>query len=127
MRQRGFSLIEVLAGLVILSIVITTSLAVIYDRERRIGDAHATVLAYQAMANEAEILRRIEYAKLDGRDGQPFSSDVALLMPLKDASTTVAVLEPKPHIKEVVLTVRWGVKTAQMSVLRSDTGGGNLW
>ena len=127
MRQRGFSLVEVLAGLVILGVVITTSLAVIYDRERRVADAQATVLAYQAMANEAEVLRRVDFASLDSLDGQPFSTDLALLKPLRKFTTAVDVLAPKPQIKEVVLTVRWSGKTAQMSVLRSNTGGGNLW
>ena len=127
MRQRGFSLVEVLAGLVILGVVITTSLAVIYDRERRVAEAQATVLAYQAMANEAEVLRRVDFGSLDSRDGQPFTTDLALLEPLRDVMTVVDVLAPKPQIKEVLLTVRWRGKSAQMSILRSNTGGGNLW
>jgi prepilin-type N-terminal cleavage/methylation domain-containing protein len=127
MRQRGFSLIELLAGLVILTIVITTSLAVIYERERRIRDAQATVLAYQAMANEAEVLRRTPYGQLDGLSGKTFSTDLTILSAMKDPSTGVTVVQANPDVKEIVLNVRWGEKSASMSVLRTDTGGGNLW
>ena len=82
MRQRGFSLIEVLAGLVILSIVITTSLAVIYQREQRLREAEGTIRAYQAMSNEVELIRRVPYAQLDARSGTPFEGGLALLTPL---------------------------------------------
>lgn len=127
MRQRGFSLIEVLAGLVILSIVVATSLAVIYQREQRLRDAEATILAYQAMSNEAELIRRTPYGQLDARSGTPFESDLALLEPLRNASTGVVVVPAKPDVKEVILTVKWAAKSTTLSILRSDTGGGNLW
>lgn len=125
--QRGFSLVEVLAGLLILSLVVTTSLAVVYQREVRVREAQATVLAYQAMSNEAELLRRIPYGGLDARSGQPFASDLAILDAISGATTLVAVSEAQPDVKEVVLTVRWGEKSATMSVLRTNTAGGNLW
>jgi prepilin-type N-terminal cleavage/methylation domain-containing protein len=126
-RQRGFSLIEVLAGLLILSIVVTTSLAVVYQREVRVRDAEALILVWQTIANEAELLRRVPYAALDARSGQQFATDVDLLSGINGATTSVTVAQAQPDVKEVVLTVTWGERVARMSVLRTDTAGGNLW
>ena len=58
MRQRGFSLVELLFGLLILTIVITTSLAMFTERTKRLRQANETILVYQALANEAELQRR---------------------------------------------------------------------
>ena len=64
-RQRGFSLIEVLAALLVLAIVITTTMAMFVERQKRMQAANETILAYQAIANEIEYRRRVPYAELD--------------------------------------------------------------
>jgi prepilin-type N-terminal cleavage/methylation domain-containing protein len=127
--QRGFSLVEVLAGIVILSLVVTTSLAVMYEREQRLREAEATVLAWQAIANETELLRRIPFTQLQTRHGKPFQGDLAILKRVPDAGTRLQVTNPKPNIREIVLTVTWSgeTKKAEASMVRTNTGGENLW
>jgi prepilin-type N-terminal cleavage/methylation domain-containing protein len=49
--QRGFTLIETLVGLLILAFILTTSLTVFVERQRRLRHADETIAAYQALAN----------------------------------------------------------------------------
>lgn len=125
--MRGFSLVEVLIGLLILTLVVTTSLAVFVERNRRLQQASEVVLAYQALANEAEMTRKVPYASLTG--GAAFLSDTTLLQPLQPFATIVSVRESSPGVKTVRMTIRWkeGKREAKLEVIRVDTGGGNLW
>lgn len=127
--SRGFSLVEVLAGLLILSLVVTTSLAVFYHRERTLVRAEESMLAWQVLRNESEIIRRIPWAQLDALHAQPFQSDLAVLSSLEGVSSRVEVGEGRPRVKDLTLTLSWrgGEQTASVTVLRSDTGGANLW
>ena len=129
--ERGFSLAEVLVAFLILTIVITTSLAAFLERNKRLQQAAEIVAAYQALANEAEYVRRTPYtALIAGKTTPTFESAPAeLLAPLVDYKTAISVEEVKPGRKKVLLTVRWKEETseARLEVIRVDTGGGNLW
>lgn len=127
-RQRGFSLVEILVAFMILSIVMTISLAAFVERSRRLQQASEIILAYQALANEAEYRRRMDYASLEAQPPE-FVSDVAVLDPLKPFATIVAVKQVQPGIKSVLMTIRWneGQRQAKLELLRVDTGGSNLW
>ncbi|HET8774198.1 MAG TPA: type II secretion system protein [Thermoanaerobaculia bacterium] len=127
-RQRGFSLVEILVAFMILSIVMTISLAAFVERSRRLQQASEIILAYQALANEAEYRRRMDYASLEAQSPE-FVSDVAVLDPLKPFATIVAVKQVQPGIKSVLMTIRWneGQRQAKLELLRVDTGGSNLW
>ena len=126
-RSRGFSLIEVLVGLLILTIVITTTIVMFTERQRRLQQANATILAYQALSNEAEIWRRIDFAQLDS-EPPTFQSDTSLLAPLTPYTTAVRVDTARPDVKNVTLTVRWrNAQEAKLSIVRVDTGGSDLW
>lgn len=130
MRERGFSLVEVLVGLLILTIVITTSLAVFVERNRRLQQASATILAYQALSNESEYWRRKPFRDLDDPREAPrvFNSNLQLLAPLQPYNTVVAVTRVSPGVRNVTLTIRWKNKhQAQLVVARADTGGSSLW
>jgi prepilin-type N-terminal cleavage/methylation domain-containing protein len=70
-RQRGVSMAELLAALLILGIVITTTIAMFAERQARLRDASETILAWQALSNEAEIWRRIDFASLDTTSPSP--------------------------------------------------------
>lgn len=127
-HQRGFSLVEVLVALMILTLVITTSLAAFVERNRRLQQASEIILAYQALANEAEWRRRVDYAALDTQAPE-FMSPVDVLEPLKPYNTIVAVKQVQPGVKSVLMTIRWreGQRSAKLELLRVDTGGSNLW
>lgn len=126
--QRGFSLIEILVAILILTLVITFSLAAFVERTSRLQQASEIVLAYQALANEAEYRRRISFSSLEGASPE-FLSDTILLKPLEPFSTIVTVTQGKPGVKNVLMTIRWrnGERQAKLELVRGDTGGTNLW
>ena len=127
-RQKGFSLVELLFALLVLTIVITTSLAVFVERTRRLRQASELILVTQALANEAEIIRRIDFMPLDALDDQ-FDTDLAILEPLKPYTTNIEVKLLRAGVKSVTMSVRWGSnnRESKLTLLRTNTGGTNLW
>lgn len=127
--ERGFSLIELLAALLILTIVITVSFTAFYERTRRLQQAAEMVLAWQALANEAEYQRRIEFADLES--GTPFRSgpQPEILAPLKPFETSIVVEKTKPGIRNVTMKILWrnGKREAHLTLVRVHTGATNLW
>lgn len=126
-RPSGFTLIELLFALLILTLVITTSLAVFVERARRLQQAGDIMLAYQVLGNEAEIVRRVPYNNLSSITG--FTTDLTLLRPLRGMQTQIVVSPPTSGIKRVAMTIRWeyGERVATMNVYRVDTGGTSFW
>jgi prepilin-type N-terminal cleavage/methylation domain-containing protein len=125
--QRGFSLPEVLFALLILTIVFTTTLAMFTERNRRLQQASEVILAYQALANESEVIRRVGYTELDFLSDD-FATDTTVLRPLAPFQTTVDVTVLRPGVKNVTLAIKWRAdKEAKLSLVRVDTGGSNLW
>lgn len=126
--QRGFSLIEFLVAFLILTLVITMSMAAFVERNQRLQQAGEIILAYQSLANEAEYRRRMDYAGLED-EAASFVSSTEVLAPLAPYATIVAVKQSKPGVKNVVMTIRWrnGQRQARLELVRVDTGGSNLW
>ena len=126
--ESGFSLVEVLVALLVLTIVITTTIYMFTQRTQHLREANETILAYQSLANEAEIWRRISFANLE-TSGTTFLSDTTILAPLAPFSTAVKVDKTRADVKDVTLTIRWqnGQKQARLALVRVDTGGTNLW
>lgn len=127
-RDGGFTLIEVLFGLLILGLVMTTSIAVFYERENRIRQAEETVLVWQVIANETELIRFEPWQSLHEGDGGSFKSNLEILDSLDNLETSVDIALTGPGVKEVTLRVEWGDgRSARSTVVRTDTGGTNLW
>ena len=127
-QQRGFSLPEVMAALLILTIVITVSVTAFLERNRRLQQASEILLAWQALSNEAEYQRRVAYGNLSS--GDDFLSDVAVLKPLKPFEVAVEVEEVSAGVSNVTLSVIWqgGKRTESLTLVRVDTGGtSRLW
>jgi prepilin-type N-terminal cleavage/methylation domain-containing protein len=127
-KSRGFSLVEVLVGLLILTIVITTTITMFAERQRRLRQANETMLAYQALWNEAEIWRRIDFAQLDSQP-PTFQSDTTVLAPLAPFNAAIRIDPARPDVKNVTFTIRWGngQRQARLAIVRADTGGSSLW
>ena len=136
MRRRGFTLPEVLVALVILGIVITTTIAMFAKRKAYLQESSETMLVWQSIWNESEVWRRMGWNSLETQAGQ-FQSDTSMLAPLAPYATKaeVAVSKDDPNVKNVTLTVLWEYdadhksykRNAHLSILRSNTGGTNLW
>jgi prepilin-type N-terminal cleavage/methylation domain-containing protein len=134
-HQRGYNLVEVLVALVILAIVITTTIAMFARRQQYLRESSETILAWQAIWNEAEIWRHVAWTSIGSEPA--FRSDTTILAPLAPFATKVDVTPSAddPNVKSVNLTVLWDFddatkvyrRNARLIVLRSDTGGSNLW
>ena len=126
--DRGFSLVELLVAFLILTLVITMSMAAFVERNKRLQQAGEIILAYQALAHEAEYRRRMNYAGLEGEEPS-FVSSTEVLAPLAPYATIVSVTQSKPGVKNVLMTIRWrnGERQARLELVRVDTGGSNLW
>ena len=127
-KSPGFSLIELLVGLVILGLVITTTIVMFTERQKRLRQANETILAYQALSNESEIWRRIAFASLDSQP-PTFQSDTTILAPLAPYTAIVRVDAINAQRKDITLTVRWSnaQHVARLGIIRVDTGGSTLW
>jgi Tfp pilus assembly protein PilV len=119
---------EVLVALAILAIVITTTIAMFAERTKRMRQASETILAWQALSNEAELWRRTSFAGIDVPANQIFKSDPMILAPLAPFTTAVKVDAPRADVRNVTLTIRWGAdREAHLAVARVNTGGSGLW
>jgi prepilin-type N-terminal cleavage/methylation domain-containing protein len=128
-RSRGFSLAEVLVALAILAIVITTTIAMFAERTKRMREASETILAYQALSNEAEHWRRLKFEDIDDVSNQKFqATDLSVLAPLAPYTTAVKVETPQADVRNVTLTIRWATnREAHLAIARAYTGGSGLW
>jgi prepilin-type N-terminal cleavage/methylation domain-containing protein len=130
--QRGFSLVEVLAALFVLTVVITTTLGMFVERRKHTRTANETILAYQALSNEVEVWRHFGFSELDSRAATgTFYADTTILQPLRPFTVSTAITNESASIKRVQLTLSWGdpktPRHASIEVIRTDTGGANLW
>jgi len=117
-----------MVALVILGLVITTSLAVFVERTKRQHQATETILAYQALANEAEVRRRMDFTDLDTAP-PTFVTDTGILIPLQPFKTHITIDQPTTDVKNITMQIIWqkGKRVATLHLSRVNTGGSNLW
>lgn len=129
MTERGFTLIETLAALLILAFILTTSLLIFTQRQKRLREADEMIIVWQALSNEAEFVRLAPYGSLTTGSSRPFEAGSTLLASLDRPTTSVAVTNWKQGVKRVVLTVSWNgsARHASLTVIRSATPGGQFW
>jgi prepilin-type N-terminal cleavage/methylation domain-containing protein len=131
--QRGFSLVEVLAALLVLTIVVTTTLGMFVERRKHMKNANETILAYQGLANEVEVWRHFRFDELETRvtDATGFYADMTILQPLRPYKTLVEIKKTNANTANIHLTITWGdaktSRSASLDVVRCNTGGSNLW
>lgn len=127
--ERGFTLVEIMAAFLVLTFVITTSLWAFLERNKRLQQASEIVLAYQALANEAEFRRRVPFHNLETASAFFDESNRELLVPLVPDEASVTVATVKTGVKNVTMTVRWknGQRVARLAIVRVDTAGGPLF
>lgn len=128
-NERGFSLVEVLVALLILAVVITTTIAMFAERQKRMRQANETMLANQVLANEAEYWRRVPLDFIDSTDNQKFQTPTTLLQPLAPYTTTVKVDKTNDDVRQVTFSIKWdtGKREAKLSMARVNTGANPLW
>jgi prepilin-type N-terminal cleavage/methylation domain-containing protein len=128
-RQSGFSLVELLFALLVLTLVIMTGLAVFIERNHRMQQAEETLLAYQALSNEAEMQRRVDFDKIVPSIAFRSKTNPDLLAPLAPYTTKVDVNASQAGIKDVTMSITWkkGERVAKLTLTRVDTGGENFW
>jgi prepilin-type N-terminal cleavage/methylation domain-containing protein len=128
-HSAGFSLVETLIAILILGIVITTSLFVYYERERRMIEAGEVMLVWQVLGNEAEARRYASWGMQAPGPPQPFYTDLALLAQLEGVVAEAAVEQVDSRTRRILLRISWreGSREAIAEVIRTDTGGGTLW
>lgn len=126
---RGFTLVETLVGMLILTFIVTTSLTIILERERRLILAAETIAAYQVLANEVEVRRHVPFELLETGQTDRFVSDLELVRDFPGLVRLVTIRETSPGTKRITMTMRWrgGQRTAEISMIRTFTGGDNLW
>jgi prepilin-type N-terminal cleavage/methylation domain-containing protein len=124
-NERGFSLAEVLVALLILAVVITTTLAMFTERQRRMRLANETMLAYQVLANEVEYWRRQPFTFLDDPANQNFQTPTTLIAPMAPYVATVKVDKTNDDVRQVTFSIKWGggKREAKLSIARANLGG----
>lgn len=133
--QSGLSLIELLVALAILALVITTSLALFFDRQKRLLIAAQSVQAWQAIANEAEYQKHRSFAEYRLDRQEEFSTlhpidpnEETIVDSLKNVRDTVVARQAAPGVISVTMDLSWGDPSAphhaQLTILRS---GVRLW
>ena len=106
----GFSLIELVAALFVLSVGLLGTVQVYHFGLDKIRAVRENAIATRAVQNEVETLRALPYSRLSDRENAPFLSSTPDLDRLVNATPAVAVrpcADPALRVKEVTVSLRW--------------------
>jgi hypothetical protein len=133
MRQRAFSIFEVMMSATILVLVISSSLVVLQTGMRAVDTARNMTLASQISQSALEVLRLQNWAQISAL---PASSTVNISEAISSGSTTVldttltaitarftctqVVTDPKTNMRLITITVGWRGNDGRTHALSSQ-------
>jgi hypothetical protein len=108
-----------MAAFLVLTVVITVSMAAFLERNKRLQQATELVLAYQALANEAEYWRRIPFDWLDSQPSsfQSIKPGADVLAPLLEQFKVARVVVGHTPTRDLRAVTRFDGR-----VVKLDTG-----
>jgi len=109
-RRYGYSLIELLAAIFILSTGLMGVIQTYHAGLERIRTLREYAVARQAVQNEVETLRALPFDALADRENAPFVSSPLSLNKLVNAAPAVTInpgADPALRLKTVSVAIRW--------------------
>lgn len=103
----GFSLAEVLGAAAILILVMTSLAAMLQSSHRLSGENHSRVYAVEALREEMETLRAMNFTAIDNlQDGDAFVNTP--LQDLRNGAGTRVISDIQPgELRQISLRVNW--------------------
>lgn len=121
-KQNGFTLVELLVTIVVLTIVISSLGGLYYLMQISEIKSQHYDMAVRAARTEIEDLRNEGYSNLSPGGTVDFTSSLPTTLPT-DRKGTVAVSEPLPELRRVDVTISYTDYGKQQTiVLSSDIG-----
>lgn len=101
----GFTLIELIVGTVVLSMLIISIAALYFSIDRIQNRSQDLDAATRAAEQQIESLRNQHYKTLDPGDEIDFSEALPERLERLDAEAVVAIEEPEPDLRELTATI----------------------
>ena len=120
--QKGFTLVELMATIVVLGLVSVGIAGLFYDIQFMQRESNYLDIATRAAQTEVETLRNISYNSLTTGQSITFTSSLPTQLP-KGSTGTVAVSEPSPGLKRVDVVVSYIDASKQHTVKLSSLIG----
>lgn len=121
-QQAGFTLVEIMVTLVVLSIVIAAIAGLFYNMQITEVRSQRLDLAQRAARSQIEVLRNSGYSNLTPGSTIDFTSSLPAALPAGKKGT-VTVSEPLPELRRVDVTITYmDYKIPQNVTLSSDIG-----
>src|SRR5258708_6372984 len=107
--RRGFTIVELIAALILLGILFTLSITVltVVARERRSAEQRQFAVQHAANLLERTVMRAWSELSPGPQTLEPASAELSLLLPDLERRVEVTQLKPDYDSKLVAVTLRW--------------------